>query len=192
MDELTKINLGIVANDGQGDTLRAGGETINNNFEKVKEEIDKTLNTGSIATQADIAAATGGKVVDAAGLVQYFSSRKAVIYPNGGTQASPASVDRGARYEFENPFPGHDFDCRCEVLYNGNWGFTNMPKWGTEDKDAVGIMCGQHNGKVVVQVSTSAAMLGPSAVQGNTFNIPQGSSVLLTQCKVRVKVWVID
>lgn len=74
MDELTKIKLGTVANDGTGDSLRVGGETINNNFGKVKAQLDKMLKADDIASEADIAAATTGKIIDAAGLVSVLPS----------------------------------------------------------------------------------------------------------------------
>lgn len=44
------LNLGTVANDGTGDTLRTGGDKINDNFDEVYTKLD-TIETGATADQ---------------------------------------------------------------------------------------------------------------------------------------------
>ena len=39
---LTDINIGTIPNDGTGDTLRDGGQVINDNFDLVGAHVDDT------------------------------------------------------------------------------------------------------------------------------------------------------
>lgn len=46
----------------------------------------------------------------------------AMVYPNGGSSASPANAAINAMYDVENPFPGRAVICVVETFYNGQWG----------------------------------------------------------------------
>lgn len=44
-----------------------------------------------------------------------------IIYPNGGSAATPANITLGSTYVENNPFPGFYVDCRCQVFAEGKW-----------------------------------------------------------------------
>ena len=45
----------------------------------------------------------------------------AIIYPNGGTEASPANVSIYSVYYNPNPFPGYHVICEAQCFYEGKW-----------------------------------------------------------------------
>lgn len=123
-----------------------------------------------------------GKPLDAA-LADF-----AYIYPNGGTQASPANISVNSRYVTANPFSGFNVICQAELLYAGNWAETG---WYSEfNTTTSGFYCSgaraiQLGSNVVVQTGTFS-LLRASNQQGNPHGI---TTEITTPLPCRVKVW---
>lgn len=108
-----------------------------------------------------------------------------IIYPNGGSAASPASVAANTRYVLTNPFAGHHVICVAEVLVGGNWGETGW--WQTEGGIGAGVKAGMYGGNIVVQTgAASVTVNGASSLSGGTLPDNQGN---LSSVPCRVKVW---
>ncbi len=111
-----------------------------------------------------------------------------IIYPNGGTQASPANISVNSRYVTANPFAGFNIICQAELLYAGNWAETG---WYSEfNTTTSGFYCSgaraiQLGSNVVVQTGTFS-LLRASNQQGNPHGI---TTEITTPLPCRVKVW---
>ncbi len=109
------------------------------------------------------------------------------IYPNGGSQASPATVAVNSRYVLANPFPGLGVICEVQLQYGGAWGgvggFITVDGTGSTT-NGFGILARQHADTIVVQTG-SAALMVSSAYDGNPFGIT-GNIVNPLPCRVRV------
>ncbi len=115
-----------------------------------------------------------------------------IIYPNGGSEASPANVTINSRYVESNPFPGYRVRCEAELQYNGNWGSMNNSVliYGSGSNNGCGISALQLNDdNIVIQTGNSTLLLN-SSTTGNPFTIPQGIAVT-SPLPCRVKVWKI-
>ncbi|CUI88138.1 hypothetical protein [Achromobacter ruhlandii] len=115
-----------------------------------------------------------------------------IIYPNGGSATSPATLGANARYVLPNPFPGYRVICQAEILYGSEWG---NPGWysaaytGTGDS-AWGVRASQHNDRDIVVVTGNKGVLTDGAnlrISGSTFaSVTQQASA-----PGRLKVWKI-
>jgi microcystin-dependent protein len=106
-----------------------------------------------------------------------------IIYPNGGSAASPANVTLNTRYVETNPFPGYHVECAAEVLINNQWGITGF----VFENGGYGTMASQlDDGDVVIQTGTSAVATMPANC-GAPF--PSVTSIASAPC--RVKVWKV-
>jgi hypothetical protein len=109
-----------------------------------------------------------------------------IIYPNGGTEANPATVALNSRYVENNPFDGYIVKCEAEILYNSQWGNTG---YVYADSGGYGTVAKQlDNGSIVVQTGGMAVMAGISSQDGSPFGAT-GATVSTAPC--RVKVWKI-
>lgn len=112
-----------------------------------------------------------------------------IIYPNGGTKASPANITNNSRYVLSNPFPGYQVYCICEVLYNGQWGET-----GTYTDFNGAYYCRfakatQLGDNIVLQTGNSGIMT-VSAYSCNPFNITDATTgINITTLPCRIKVF---
>jgi hypothetical protein len=107
-----------------------------------------------------------------------------IIYPNGGSAASPANITADTRYVESNPYPGYYVDCIAEVYMLNQWVQLN---WNV-DAAKYGISCSQLNdGNIVILpgtlYSTAYNMTGCVLSPLPTTNI--------TSAPCRVKVWKI-
>ncbi len=103
-----------------------------------------------------------------------------IIYPNGGSEASPANVTIGSTYVESNPFPGYYVATYCEIKYtDGKWYAIN---W----QDAYGN--GSHSGGVwSYQDYTTDSVVVKTGSQ-HLLDYPSWSAGTLP---CRVKVWKI-
>ena len=113
-----------------------------------------------------------------------------IIYPNGGTKASPASVSINSRYVCDNPFPGYYVQCRAEIYFNNMWcetGWTTTSINGYAD----GVKATQllPSDKVVVQTAISQLGLG-SSYSGNGFGTG-ATNLGFNPLPCRVLVWKV-
>jgi microcystin-dependent protein len=115
-----------------------------------------------------------------------------IIYPNGGTEASPANVTYDGRYVEVNPFPGYYVKCVPEILYNNEWG---DPRWifqyvSSSDYKALGVRTNQLNDDtIIVQTGNSGVMGFCSKYEGDPFGVTSVTTTTSAPC--RVKVWKI-
>lgn len=110
-----------------------------------------------------------------------------IIYPNGGSEASPANVAANSRYVENNPFPGHRVLAVAEVLYGGKWGaapLTTPNASGT----GIGISAYLLNDEALIVQTGGTNLMASSNLQGNPFNY---SGLTLGNLPCRVLVWRI-
>lgn len=112
-----------------------------------------------------------------------------IIYPNGGSAASPASVASNSRYVETNPFSGYHVACRVEVQYGGSWGAPGWLDWDdpATGLTAVGVSAEQHAGSSIVVQTGKIGVLATGNLAGSTF----GAIATQTSLPCRVKVWKI-
>lgn len=106
-----------------------------------------------------------------------------IIYPNGGTEASPANVDTNKRYELANPFPGYHVICIAELLIGGIWGETG---WIYANNANYGVKASMLNLDKIVIVTGNGRIIAGAPDAGQTF--PKGTAAP-TSAPCRVKVW---
>lgn len=109
----------------------------------------------------------------------------AIIYPNGGTEASPANVTTSSRYVEANPFPGYIVTCIAEIQFNGQWGAAGKY---TDNMDRIGVSANQlDNDTIILQTSISYLTIN-SRYTLNPFGISNDS---VSSAPCRIKVWKI-
>jgi hypothetical protein len=108
-----------------------------------------------------------------------------IIYPNGGSEASPANVAINSRYVEASPFPGHRVMCVPEIYYDGEWCGVGFSAYGTTN--SVGVEAAQHNDSdVVIQTGINSIV---TAAKLNFFTGASRASTTSAPC--RVKVWKV-
>lgn len=137
--------------------------------------------TGALTDQTDLNAALGSKA-DSADID--FT----IIYPNGGSAASPANVAVNSRYAMANPFPGRYVIAKAEILISGTWYETSWLFNGSTNNSG-GVFAGQAGDDVVVQTGQQYILVGSSAQMGN----PIGPAYpgITTSAPCRVLVWKV-
>lgn len=106
----------------------------------------------------------------------------AIIYPNGGTQASPATAALNTQYITPNPFPGFQVLTELEVLYVGKW--YSLTALGASTI-AAGASCGQVDDTIVVRTAITNLIYNA----GGWVNSTCPGVVTSGALPIRVKVW---
>jgi microcystin-dependent protein len=107
-----------------------------------------------------------------------------IIYPNGGSEASPANVTTNSRYVESNPFPGYYVTAIPEIFFNNDWlPITSFYSIGTGSQ-SYGMGC--QTSSTLVGISTGASSITGGNAQ--SFNVPSEN---ITSAPCRVKVWKI-
>ena len=107
----------------------------------------------------------------------------AIVYPNSGSEASPATVEINSRYVSPNPFKGFDVIVEAEVKVGSKWGVTG---WYAAT-GGVGVRASMLDDAIIVQTG-SLYLTGTSGMTGGSFSGATLSSVPLP---CRVKVWKV-
>ncbi|MFL1391126.1 hypothetical protein ACI77F_26045 [Pseudomonas tritici] len=140
--------------------------------------------TGNLSAQTDLQAALDAKL-DAT-LVGF-----AYVYPNGGSESTPANVSLGVRYTNPNPFPGHPVICEAQVLVAGNWERTGWVHTGGSGAAATYGVSSNHrvlsaSEEITTQVGTTGVMVH-AGYTGGTY--PTGAANITAPTPCRVRVW---
>lgn len=112
-----------------------------------------------------------------------------IIYPNGGSEASPADVQKQQRYVMPNPFKGHHVNCMAEILVDGKWGWPGL-YFGRLPSDGVSYSCGAQASQLeddIVLVTGSYLIMDVS-----TLSLTPHQTEALSSAPCRIKVWRID
>lgn len=111
-----------------------------------------------------------------------------ILYPNGGSEVSPANVSQGSRYTIANPFgSGVKVFCVAEILVNGEWGTSG---WVNGSASGYGVKASQRdNGSIIVTVGGAGTYTG-SSYGGGSINIT-GNATFTAAVPCRVKAWRI-
>ncbi|WP_343627461.1 hypothetical protein [Comamonas aquatica] len=134
------------------------------------------LDAGQLATQLG--------VVDAKAQALDANTGFTIIYPNGGTQASPASVAINSRYVESNPFAGFPIMCSVELSYAGEWSEVKM---GGSGSASYGADAGQNNNSSIVLVTGTQYLITASAL--HYFSGARPGANVTTGLPCRIKVW---
>lgn len=114
-----------------------------------------------------------------------------IIYPNGGTEASPANIEKANRYIENNPFPGHAVICRVEIFYQDKWCEGGWVNYNTNGKyqPTLGVKSTHLSPDDTIIVQTGESGLTGGGLLGGT-GLPINSSIA-TPTPCRVKVWKV-
>ncbi len=140
--------------------------------------------TGTLSSQTDLQSALDGKL-------SKTTADFAIIYPNGGSAESPATIATNTRYIMDNPFLGFHVIVQIDLLVGGVW---SDPGWdgntGTGGS-TYGTIAAQSlpSDKLIVQTGT-AAVATASNLLGGGHGIT--STVPTTSAPCRVKVWKLN
>lgn len=110
----------------------------------------------------------------------------AIIYPNGGSAASPANVVVGTRYVEDNPFPGFYVICQAEILIGGRW---YVPGWYSDysgGSRSYGVRACSDGTELVVQTGAQAI-----ATNGKFSGGTYAGSDQISPTPCRVKIWKV-
>jgi len=115
-------------------------------------------------------AATAAQVAAQASQIQNLqaNAQSTIVYPNGGTAATPALAQVNSRYLVANPYPGFFVACYVQIQISGNWG--NPEFVGTGTGSSIGVRANLFGANIVVQTGTG--FIGTSSNQtGDPFGI---------------------
>ena len=112
------------------------------------------------------------------------------IYPNNGTEESPADIVRASRYIVDNPFPGYHIQCLPQLFWQNIW---TDPCWFsayTSTRNSSGVRANQTvpDDKIVIQTGRNA-LIAASLDSGNAFDILYSNeSIIPAQLPCRILV----
>lgn len=114
-----------------------------------------------------------------------------IIYPNGGTEASPANIDIANRYIDNNPFPGHAVICRVEIFYQDKWCETGWVNYNINDSKqrTIGVKSTHLSPDDTIIVQTGGVGLAAIPTVSGTGLILTTTIDKPSPC--RVKVWKV-
>lgn len=138
------------------------------------------LDAGQLATQLG--------VVDAKVQALDANTGFTIVYPNGGSAGSPATVVANSRYVMSNPFPGYQVICEAEILVGGKW---IWPGYYSVYIPASGwavyfVTARLYDDGIVVQTGLNGVAIGGGT---STSGMPDVAPANLVSAPCRVKVW---
>lgn len=112
-----------------------------------------------------------------------------IIYPNGGSAASPALVSANTRYSMPNPFPGFNVEAEAQIDIGGVWG---KPGWdGNSGSAAVsyGVSAGRLISGATDVVIVQTGSVGVAVASNLTGGIHgyTGAAISSAYCRVVVR-----
>jgi hypothetical protein len=153
----------------------------------------RPVNATGVWTIRAFGAVTNPGAADAAQLASDYAALNAalqtqlaftIIYPNGGTEAAPASVAVNTRYVLANPFPGSYVICEAQLKFSDGWCSTG---WFTQPSESYGTRASQlDRGNIIVRTGVrgiTASPDGAGQATAGTLLSPVQSRVLVWKCK---------
>lgn len=131
---------------------------------------------GTLSAQADLKTALDAKLGSA-------SVDFAIIYPNGGTQAAPATVALNSEYSTANPFTGFNVITQAEFLYSGNWYQVSVT---TVSGQVYGAISGQVGNNIILKTALTGLIYNISGWLNST-----APAVSVATAPCRIKVWKV-
>lgn len=184
--DATKVTTGVFA--------AARIPTLNQSTTGNSATATKLQTARSIALTGDVTGSAtfdGSANVTITATVADDSIDFTIIYPNGGSAASPANVAANSRYILPNPFPGHHVLCQSEILYNNTWGDAGWYSASGAALYGAGVkatlLTGSGSESVIVQTGLNG-VAQESYVSGSPIALLSGP---LTTAPCRVKVWKV-
>ncbi|WP_272972125.1 hypothetical protein [Comamonas terrigena] len=113
----------------------------------------------------------------------------AIVYPNGGSAATPANVAISTRYVLPNPFPGRYFICVPQVFYGGIWGDPGWDGNTGSGGSAAGVRAGMANSELVVQTGVTALLV--ASFHGGGMHGVAGGAVVTSPLPCRILCWAV-
>lgn len=110
-----------------------------------------------------------------------------IIYPNGGSEASPANVTSNSRYVLANPFSGHHALCEVEIYTAADGWYS--PGWYSLGSGAAGARASQKGEEIVISTGISSLSTGFQWGGGGTSS--SSGSGITVNAPCRVKVWKV-
>jgi hypothetical protein len=111
-----------------------------------------------------------------------------ILYPNGGSAASPANVSVNSRYVLANPFPGYRVFCDAQLYINGKWGSPGITFAYTSNLLVYGIRaCQLDDADIIVQTARDSFARNSAADQ--LYPWPDLGAGVATPTPCRVLVW---
>ena len=127
-----------------------------------------------------------------AGEDHFLENDFTIVYPNNGSESSPANVSTQSTYVSDNPFSGYQVQCQAEVMVSSQWYVA--PYMAHEINGSYygsGVYCYQYNDSLVLKTG-SLIVTGATdyqyTVQPNAIPI---SFAHLTSAPCRIKVWKV-
>lgn len=107
-----------------------------------------------------------------------------IIYPNGGTKESPATLKPGGKYTEKNPFPGYYVKCEAQNFFSGKWGNAG---WAVVDAENIqGIVANQLLPDDVISVIVGGRTAGNSGTLTGGANTASVSLSSGAPCRVLI------
>ena len=137
--------------------------------------VQQTITPKVLATKDDI---------DKLATKEDIDNRHTIIYPNGGSKASPASISINSRYETAIPsgFEGYELICETELFVNNVW--TPAEFWVYTDRSS-GTRSTLFNNKIITQTGVGFLTL-PGTYLGQPNNAITGSNITIAPCRVKI------
>lgn len=110
---------------------------------------------------------------------------EAIVYPGGGSAASPGNVTINARYVIPSPFPGRNVMLHPELLFNGKWVTIAPGMASTGARTSAGVIAGQEGDEIIARTGTHYLIVD-HASNPSTAESPTSTG---TPLPCRVKVW---
>ena len=114
-----------------------------------------------------------------------------IIYPNGGSEAIPATITSNSRYVESNPFPDYYISAKLEILSNNQWVEINTfdSSYNVSTVIGQGACIGLVDNDIVIQTGSNS-LAATSSLYGGLLNITSNAGVIIS-APCRVKVWKI-
>lgn len=175
----TKFRIAKGASTTGGTIVTAGGATIGN------------ITDGGSGTSVDIAISSECilTAVSSTAFQMTVVSRETdftIIYPNGGSAASPATIEVSSNYVENNPFPGCPVIVEAEINVGGYW--VSLGWIFYQSGGGRGVRASHVIETDKIYVTTGVALVYAAAWNGHgaAFNVPA-----TTSAPCRVKVWKV-